>query len=76
MATAIFPSGLLHPVRTLRSRYATRSSAQSDERSGGLRAPDERAQSAERIAAYARSGYFHMEYTPGMFVVPHDLPPD
>ncbi|MBB5423885.1 hypothetical protein HDG40_002029 [Paraburkholderia sp. JPY158] len=75
MATAIFPSGLLHPVRTLRSRYATRSWAQSDERSGGLRAPDERAQSAERIAAYARSGYFHMEYTPGMFVV-HDLPPD
>jgi len=30
----------------------------------------------ERIAAYARCGYFHMEYTAGMFVVPLDLPPE
>ncbi|MFM0171219.1 hypothetical protein [Paraburkholderia sediminicola] len=28
----------------------------------------------ERIAAYARCGYFHMEYTAGMFVVPLDMP--
>jgi hypothetical protein len=28
----------------------------------------------ERIAAYARCGYFHMEYTAGMFVVPLDIP--
>jgi hypothetical protein len=28
----------------------------------------------ERIAAYARCGYFHMEYTAGMFVVPLDVP--
>jgi hypothetical protein len=28
----------------------------------------------ERIAAYARCGYFHMEYTAGMFVVPLELP--
>jgi hypothetical protein len=30
----------------------------------------------ERIAAYARSGYFHIEYTAGMFVVPLDIPPE
>jgi hypothetical protein len=30
----------------------------------------------ERIAAYARSGYFHMDYTAGMFVVPLDVPPE
>ncbi|NKJ50083.1 hypothetical protein CIC12_25815 [Burkholderia sp. SG-MS1] len=30
----------------------------------------------ERIAAYARCGYFHMEYTAGMFVVPLDIPPE
>lgn len=28
----------------------------------------------ERIAAYARSGYFNTEYTAGMFVVPFDIP--
>jgi hypothetical protein len=30
----------------------------------------------ERIAAYAQSGYFHTEYTAGMFVVPLDIPSD
>jgi hypothetical protein len=30
----------------------------------------------ERIAAYAQSGYFHMEYPAGMFVVPLDIPSD
>ncbi|ABE36044.1 hypothetical protein Bxe_C0119 [Paraburkholderia xenovorans LB400] len=34
------------------------------------------AERLERIAAYARSGYFHIEYTAGMFVVPLDIPPD
>jgi hypothetical protein len=28
----------------------------------------------ERIAAYARSGYFNTEYTAGMFIVPLDTP--
>jgi hypothetical protein len=30
----------------------------------------------ERIAAYARGGYFQMDYTAGMFVVPLDIPPE
>lgn len=30
----------------------------------------------ERIAAYARCGYFNLEYTAGMFVVPLDIPSD
>jgi hypothetical protein len=35
-----------------------------------------RLRSYEVRAAYARCGYFHMEYTAGMFVVPLDIPPE
>ncbi|CAH2924209.1 MAG: hypothetical protein CPSOU_4408 [uncultured Paraburkholderia sp.] len=36
-------------------------------------APD--AQQLERIAAYARCGYFHVEYLPGIFVAPFEISP-
>ena len=39
---------------------------------GACNSPDR----LERIAAYAQSGYFHTEYTAGMFVVPLDIPSD
>ena len=39
----------------------------------GTNEPD--AQRLERIAAYARCGYFHVEYLPGMFFAPFEIPP-
>ena len=75
-ATLIW-GGLRHPVRSLQKQLSKRAPAnpdQSDETSAA--AYDcQSSERLERIAAYARSGYFHMEYTAGMFVVPLDLPP-
>jgi hypothetical protein len=79
MATALFPNGLLHPVQALRKRWSKHSPIVSDRNADEPRLPGDGAQSEdrlERIAAYARSGYFHVEYTAGMFVVPLDMPPE
>ncbi|QQC67840.1 hypothetical protein [Paraburkholderia ginsengisoli] len=73
-AAAIW-DGVRHP-RTFLRHWATHVSA------ARLRSYEAMAASAhgsnsperlERIAAYARCGYFHMEYTAGMFVVPLDI---
>ncbi|HYS64790.1 MAG TPA: hypothetical protein VEN30_13425 [Paraburkholderia sp.] len=71
--------GLRHPVRSLRKQLSKSASIASDQSLGERPAAGHAAQSAERlerIAAYARVGYFHMEYTAGMFVVPFDAPPE
>ena len=77
-SATLFWGGLRHPVRSLQKQLSKRIPASPDQ------SPDETSAAAydcqsserfERIAAYARSGYFHMEYTAGMFVVPLDLPP-
>jgi hypothetical protein len=78
LSTTFFWVGLRHPVRTLQKQWSQRASIGSDPSSGGGPAGSHGAQSSERlerIAAYARSGYFHVEYTAGMFVVPLDIPP-
>ena len=77
-SATLFWGRLRHPVRSLQKQLSKRVPANLDQ------SPDERSAAArsgqsserlERIAAYARSGYFHMEYTAGMFVVPLDIPP-
>jgi hypothetical protein len=77
-SATLFWGGLRHPVRSLQKQLSKRIPVNPD------RSPDETSAAAhssqsserlERIAAYARSGYFHMEYTAGMFVVPLDIPP-
>jgi hypothetical protein len=78
-ATAIW-DGFRHP-RTLLRHWVERSSRSAlDEHSHeAISASVHDANSPERlerIAAYARRGYFHMEYTAGMFVVPLDIPPE
>jgi hypothetical protein len=45
--------------------------AESPEASGSSREPEQ----LERIASYARAGYFNMGYTPDMFPLVGDLPP-
>jgi hypothetical protein len=83
MATALFPNGILHPVRTLQTRWFKRASHSTEENKARQNTseqclPADGAQSEdrlERIAAYARSGYFHVAYTAGMYVVPLDVPP-
>lgn len=77
MATALFPNGLIHPVQTLRKRWSKHSPTTPGQNAVESRLLGDGAQSEdrlERIAAYARSGYFHVEYTAGMFVVPLDVP--
>lgn len=80
MATALFLSGLRHPVRTLRTRWSKDATGVADrpdtmQRVAGDGARVQSADRLERIAAYARSGYFDVEYTAGMFVVPFEMPP-
>jgi hypothetical protein len=41
------------------------------ERSDATRGPEQ----LERIASYARAGYFNMAYTPDMYPLVGDLPP-
>ncbi|MEM5314809.1 hypothetical protein [Paraburkholderia sp. JHI869] len=40
-----------------------------------LRDPSRETEHLERIATYARAGYFNMGYTPDMFPLVGDLPP-
>lgn len=75
--TAIW-NGFRHPRNVLRHWVRRPSRAIPDDRSDeALAAPVRDANSSERlerIAAYARTGYFHVEYTAGMFVVPLEIP--
>lgn len=76
LSTTLFRVGLRHPVRALQeqwSKHARVTAGQSTVDRPGHGAPS--SERLERIAAYARCGYFHMEYTSGMFVVPLDIPP-
>ncbi len=69
--------GLRHPVRSIMQRLSKQTAAISDSSAETTAAPACDRQSAERlehIAAYARSGYFHVEYTSGTFVVPIEFP--
>jgi hypothetical protein len=75
-ATLIW-GGLRHPVRSLLKPWSKRApvaSGSSPDATAAARYAVQSPERLERIAAYARSGYFHMEYTAGMFVVPLDIP--
>ncbi|KAE8759487.1 MULTISPECIES: hypothetical protein [Paraburkholderia] len=75
-ATLIW-SGLRHPVRSLQKQLSKRApvtSEQSSDVSAAATYTSPSPERLERIAAYARCGYFHMEYTAGMFVVPLEIP--
>ena len=76
-ATLIW-SGLRHPVRSLQKQLSKRvpvtSEQSADVTAATCTSPSP--ERLERIAAYARCGYFHMEYTAGMFVVPLEIPRD
>ncbi|MFM0660802.1 hypothetical protein [Paraburkholderia sediminicola] len=78
-ATLIW-GGLRHPVRSLQKQFSKRAPVLSEQSSDkAATAATYTAQSPEqleRIATYARCGYFHMEYTAGMFVVPLRIPPE
>jgi hypothetical protein len=75
-------NGLRHPIYMVFKRWSERASTRSDRSPEIGAAPVHDCQSSERleserlerIAAYARSGYFNTEYTVGMFVVPFDVP--
>lgn len=75
-ATRIW-GGFRHAARDLRKRFSPRAPLRS-EQSGHLNqatgftrhSPEQ----LERIAAYARCGYFHMDYAAGMFIVPLEEP--
>jgi hypothetical protein len=76
---AFILDSLRHPARTVRRHWTARditagsSSAESGPDAADARYSPER---LERIAAYARGGYFHMDYAAGIFVVPLDIPPE
>ncbi len=75
-ATLIW-GGLRHSVRSLRKQLSIRAPVPAEQSSGETAAAPYLPPSPERlerIAAYARCGYFHMEYTAGMFVVPLEIP--
>ena len=75
-ATLIW-GGLRHPVRSLQnqlSKDAPVTSEQSSDKTAAVTYTSQSPEQLERIAAYARCGYFHMEYTAGMFVVPLEIP--
>ena len=75
-ATLIW-GGLRHPVRSLQKQFSKRAPVPAEQSSDETAAAPYLSPSPERlerIAAYARSGYFHMEYTAGMFVVPLEFP--
>ncbi|RDJ98305.1 hypothetical protein [Paraburkholderia lacunae] len=78
-AAALIWDGFRHPARTVLKHWKTHeptTQGLSHEATAvaahGRHSPEQ----LERIAAYARSGYFHMDYTAGMFVVPLDIPPE
>jgi hypothetical protein len=78
-SATLFWSGLRHPWRGVTRQLSKRTSPTSELCAAVTAAPTHDCQSSERlerIAAYARSGYFHMEYTAGMFVVPLEIPPE
>jgi hypothetical protein len=78
-SATLFWGGLRHPVRSVIRRWSKRPAMASDSTAEVMAAPSYGCHSPERlerIAAYARSGYFHMEYTAGMFVVPLEIPPE
>lgn len=74
-ATLIW-GGLRHPVRSLQKQLSKRAptSEQSSDETAAVTYTSQSPERLERIAAYARCGYFHMEYTAGMFVVPLEIP--
>lgn len=78
-ATAIW-DGFRHPRTVLRHWVKRQSREIHDGPSGETTAAAvhnaNSAERLERIAAYARTGYFHVEYTAGMFVVPLDISPE
>jgi hypothetical protein len=77
LSTTLIWGGLRHPVRSLRKQWSNRAPVMSEQTTRETPIASYACQSAERlerIAAYARCGYFHMEYTAGMFVVPLDMP--
>ncbi|MGF6574009.1 hypothetical protein ABH945_006131 [Paraburkholderia sp. GAS333] len=78
-ATAIW-DGFRHPRNVLRHWVRRQTREIHDERLDEAVAPSvhhaNSTERLERIAAYARTGYFHVEYTAGMFVVPLDIPPE
>jgi hypothetical protein len=71
-------NGFRHPLHMVFKRRSEHDSAGSDHLPPEIgAAPVHDCQSSERlerIAAYARSGYFNTEYTAGMFIVPLDVP--
>lgn len=77
-AAALIWDGLRHPARTVQKHWKTPEPTTTHDvpyeaaaaTTHGRHSPEQ----LERIAAYARSGYFHMDYTAGMFVVPLDIP--
>jgi hypothetical protein len=72
--------GFLHPRAVLRHWVERQSRETHDEHSGEANEASilnaNSSERLERIAAYARTGYFHVEYTAGMFVVPLEIPPE
>ncbi|CAB3807315.1 hypothetical protein [Paraburkholderia fynbosensis] len=79
LCTTLFRVGLRHPLRALQKQWSKHASVSSDQATPDRPGPGHGAQSPERlerIAAYARCGYFHMEFTAGMFVVPLEIPPE
>ncbi|MFL9996555.1 hypothetical protein PQR34_20650 [Paraburkholderia sediminicola] len=78
-ATLIW-GGLRHPVRSLQKQFSKSTPVPTEQSSDETAAATYTTYTSpsperlERIAAYARSGYFHMEYTAGMFVVPLEIP--
>ncbi|CAE6798260.1 hypothetical protein PQR37_12920 [Paraburkholderia nemoris] len=75
-ATLIW-GGLRHPVRSLQKQLSKRAPVtpeQSSDETAAATHTSPSPEQLERIAAYARCGYFHMEYTAGMFVVPLEIP--
>ncbi|CAN7280826.1 hypothetical protein LJR230_001243 [Trinickia sp. LjRoot230] len=82
LATTVFRAGVRYLARGLnkqRSKHAPLTSEWVE--------PDDRkrlvahhgaalSERLEQIAAYARCGYFNMEYTAGLFIVPPDIPPN
>jgi hypothetical protein len=78
-SATLFWAGLRHPVHSVVKRLSKRAASASDPSAEIAAGATYRCQSPERlerIAAYARCGYFHMEYTAGTFVVPLEIPPE
>ncbi|RFU45066.1 hypothetical protein [Paraburkholderia sp. DHOC27] len=78
-SAALIRDGLRHPVRSLigqLSKWAEATPGLAAELAVTAVHRCQSPERLERIAAYARVGYFHMEYTAGMFVVPLEIPPE